>query len=69
MLNVRELVGKRVSLVVVDEGQHADRLARERRPLLLDELAPEQVAHELAAVAVATPGAQAVQRPHQPCRQ
>src|SRR5439155_6658772 len=57
MLDVRELVGKRVSLVVVDEGQHADRLARERRPLLLDELAPEQVAHELAAIAVATPGA------------
>src|SRR5262249_15616202 len=44
---------------------HADRLAALLGPLLLDQLAPQEVAHELAPVAVATLGAQVVERGHQ----
>src|SRR5207245_8628750 len=51
MLDVRELVGERARLVVVDEGQHTDRLARQGRPFLLHELAAEQIAPDLAAAA------------------
>src|SRR5215831_1076833 len=69
MLDVGELVGERVCLVIVDERQHPHRLAGERRPLLLHQLAPQQIAHELAAVAVAPADSQLVQRAHQPSRQ
>src|SRR2546426_126449 len=69
VLDVRELVRQRVRLVVVDQGENAHRLAGPRRPFLLDELAPEQIAHELAAVAVAPAGAQPIQRAHQAGRQ
>jgi len=64
VLDIGELVGQRVRLVIVNKGQDADRLTRPRRPFLFHELASEQVTHELAPVAVAPPGAQPVQCPH-----
>jgi hypothetical protein len=45
--------------VVVDEGQHADALARQRRHSSFTFTA-EQVAHELAAIAIAPAGGQPV---------
>ena len=61
VLHFRQLVGQRAGAVIVDEGQHADRLAALLRPLLLDELRPEEVADELAAGGVAARGAKPVE--------
>src|SRR5262249_60448675 len=69
VLDVGELVGERVRLVIVDERQHAHRLARQRRPLFLHQLTTEKVAHEFAAVTVPTADAQPAEGAHQPRRQ
>src|SRR6185295_87214 len=69
VLDVVQLVGERARVVVVDQDQHAHGLTRLLLPLLLHELGPQHVPHELAAVGVATARRQVIERLHELLRQ
>lgn len=56
------------SVVIVDQHQHPDRLSLLIGPFVLHQLGPEQIPHELAAVAGAAVGAQPVPDPPQRSR-
>src|SRR3982074_627136 len=65
VLDVRQLVGQRPGVMVIDEHEHAHGFPRLLLPLFLDQLGSEHVSDELAPVGIPATGSQPVKRMHQ----